>query len=148
MRNSSCSSFRLLVDWLCNLGVMALLPALFPPSHHMPESTCFQKQGVCQWRLCLKELGSLKRTAGALYILDSRVFYGDHMSFFFFKSFSFKTPWLCQHLPLTVQIRKFLLFPLQTHGRKKSSCAQPSSPCPAEVTTQRPVCLYPTKPIS
>lgn len=84
MRNSSCSSFRLLVDWLCNLGVMALLPALFPPSHHMPESTCFQKQGVCQWRLCLKELGSLKRTAGALYILDSRVFYGDHMSFFFF----------------------------------------------------------------
>lgn len=66
----------------------------------------------------------------------------------FFYSFSFKTPWLCQHLPLTVQIRKFLLFPLQTHGRKKSSCAQPSSASPAQVTAQRPVSLYPTKPIS
>lgn len=46
MRNSACSSFRLLADWLCILGVMALLPALFPPSHHMSELTCLPEQRV------------------------------------------------------------------------------------------------------
>lgn len=41
---------------LCSFGGIALLPALFLPSHHMPELTCLQKQCVCQWRLCLREL--------------------------------------------------------------------------------------------
>lgn len=131
---------------LCSFGGMALLPALFLPSHHMPKLTCLQKQCVCQWRLCLRELDHWADSRCFVYSGFPCLLWTPYLLFFY--SFSFKTPWLCQHLPLTVQIRKFLLFPLQTHGRKKSSCAQPSSASPAEVKAQRPVCLYRTKPIS